>query len=488
MKKLKRIFLIFLWPIILSGCLENPEKGQESTLTVITGKVSNLQVYPNTKEFTLDILDFRGKKTNLKDSIKSDGTFKCEFDLYKTQDINVYPLVGKIIAHPGDSIHIGIDFKDIGNIQFSGDNQKSNTDLNQYLNSNYCVFSFRNRESKKMSLSSYKSFCDSIKTIAEQKRQVFIKEINPSAEISNWTKDDINIKYRESLINFPYFKAYEKKIKYQDLDIPADYFNFLESIETAFSDSIINTNIYQLINAYTGNIAQRTIQDTTLTKEKYFATLMNVLLDKHQESYFKQLLIGNIFYINLNQNDLDFFTDHKTLLDNNVHELSIKTPLNNYYKELKRQMNNPEINSNAILSRMNGTTAKSLIDTICSQNKGKVIYLDFWATWCGPCRAEMPNSKKLKQKLAGKDIEFVYLCLNSNEQQWKLALSQMQLDGKHFFCDKEQSISIRKGFEINGIPHYMLINKKGHIVESGSYLRPANSATIKKIEKLLLEE
>ncbi len=485
MNKIKKFIPVFLISIILGGCIEKSNKNQESTLTVVTGNVSNLQVYPNTKEFTLDILDFRGKKTIFRDSIKSDGSFKFEFDLYATQDINIYPKVGKIIAQPGDSIHLNIDFKDIGNVHFSGDGRKSNTDLYKYLNSNYSVFEFRNRETRKMNPPSYKYFCDSVKTVAEQKRQEFIKETNPSQLIVKWTKDYINTAYQKSLLTFPHYLAYKSKIKYEDLDIPNDYYNFLENIEESLSDSIFNTKVYELINAYTGSFAQRTIKDTTLSKDEYISTLISSLSENHTESFLKQILIGNIFYQSLNRNDLDFFTDNKMLLEKNVHEPSLKIPLNNYYNDLQKQMENIEIHSNAILAKLKGTSVKSVIDEILSKNKGKVIYIDFWATWCGPCKAEMPNSKKLKKKLEGEDIVFVYICLNSEERQWKLNLSQMQLDGTHYFCNKEQSKSIRESFEIKGIPHYMLINKNGHIFEAGSYLRPMRPLTIKKIEKLL---
>lgn len=480
---------IFLLIITLGGCVKKQEKEQKSRLTVIAGNVKNLDVYPNTKEFTVDILDFRGKKTTFKDSIKSDGTFKIEFDLYNTQDLEVNPLVGKIIASPGDSIHLEIDFKDIGNIQFFGDKQKSNTNLYKYLNSNYSVFEFRNRETRKMNFNSYKSFCDSIKTIAEQKRQEFITETNATSAIINWTKDYLNIRYQQSLLDFPFHYAYFRNIKsYQELDVPDNYYSFLDNNETYFSDSMINSNIYELVNIYTGDFAHRTIYDSTLTKENYYSKLMEALIDKLKNSYFKQMIIANIFYQNLNQNDLDFYTANKTILENNVHELSLKIPLNYYYSELQKQIKNPEINSNATLSKLNGTDGKSIIDSIWLQNQGKVIYIDYWATWCGPCKAEMPNSKKLKKKLAGENIEFVYICMDSKEEQWKLALSQLQLDGQHYYTDKKQSGSIRNAFEINGIPHYMLVNKNGHIVESGSYLRPMNPETIKKIETLLHEE
>ncbi len=487
MNRIKTLVPFFFILILLLGFIEKSDKKQSSTLTVIMGYVSNLDVYPDKREFTVNILDYRGKKTIFRDSIKSDGTFKIEFDLYKTQDIYVAPLVREIIAHPGDTIILNIDFKDIGNIQFSGDGEKTNRDLNNYLSSNFAVFSFDNRESREMSLQAYKSYCDSVKSLAFEKQHEFVTDYNPTSEVISWTKDYINIMYQQSLLMFPMIVAYNSNVKYPDLDIPNDYFSFLENIETNFSDSIINTHIYELLNAYSGTISNRTIRDSTLTHDIHLKMLMNEFIDNHTESFFKQMLIGSIFYQKLNHNDLDFFENYTSVLEDEIHESAIKTPLTHYYEELKRQISNTQIHSDEILAKLNDTPGKALMDTILSQNKGKVIYIDFWATWCGPCIAEMPNSKKLKQKLAGQDIEFVYICLDANEKRWKLLLSQMQLDGKHYLCDEEQSKSITRAFEINGIPDYTLINKSGHIVESGSYLRPGSPETIIKIEKLLHE-
>jgi len=484
----KRMIPMILLTVLLGGCMEKVSNEQNVTRTVITGNVKHREVYPNTNEITVNIIDFRSKKTSFSDSIQANGSFAIEFDLYTTQDIEVNPLVGKIIASPGDSIHIEIDFKDIGNIHFSGDRQKSNTDLNYYLNRNYGYFSFNNRKNKSMDLRSYKSFCDSVKTTTEQNRQEFIREINPTSEIIQWTRDYIDINYQRSLIMFPFMYAYKKRINYQDLNIPGGYYSFIDSIEQNFSDSMINTNIYELLDAYTALFAQKMPKDTTISRKQYYPKLLKELIAKHEQGYLKQMLIGNLFYKQLNQNNLEFYADNKILLEKNISETAISIPLNNYYNKLVEQLKNPEINSNATLSRLNGSAGKSLIDSIWAKNQGKVIYIDFWATWCGPCKAEMPNSKKLKQKLAQKNVEFVYLCIDSEEEQWRLTLSQLQLDGQHFLCNKEQSISIRQAFDIHGIPYYMLVNKNGHIVEAGNHLRPMHSETIEKIEKLLHEE
>nr|WP_321358305.1 TlpA disulfide reductase family protein [uncultured Draconibacterium sp.] len=488
MIEIKRIIFFFLFLVILSGCHEKNEIEQGQTLTVVTGKVSNMQVYLNTKEFTVNIIDFRGKKTIYSDSIKSDGTFSIEFDLYKPQDITIDPIVGKIIAHPGDSIHLGIDFADIGNIKFSGDRARSNIDLNKFLNSYYSIINFTNEETRRMEFRTYRSFCDSVKLVADKKQQEFVKEFNPTTEVKAWTTDYMTIRYQQALLYFQMHYAYIRNIKsYTELDLPDDYYSFLENIDTDFSDSIVNASIYELLSYYTSNYAQRTILDTTQSFNESYLTLANKLLNEHNDCFFRQMVIGNLFYQQLNRNDVDFFTDNINLMDKNVHDSSLKIPLENYYADLQKQIENPEINSNATLAKLTGTAGESLIDSIWGANQGKVIYIDFWATWCGPCKAEMPNSKKLQKKLAGEDVAFVYMCIDSDEKQWKLALSQMQLEGQHYFCDRKQSGSIRNAFDIEGIPHYMLVSKHGHIVEYDSS-RPMNPETIEKIEKLLHEE
>jgi thioredoxin-related protein len=95
----------------------------------------------------------------------------------------------------------------------------------------------------------------------------------------------------------------------------------------------------------------------------------------------------------------------------------------------------------------------------------------------------MPNSKKLMKQMAGKEVTFVYLCLDSEEKQWRTCLDKFQLGGEHYFLTKKQSSDLKGIFEINGIPHYLLFDKNGTIVEKGSYLRP--DVVKDKIEGLL---
>jgi len=107
--------------------------------------------------------------------------------------------------------------------------------------------------------------------------------------------------------------------------------------------------------------------------------------------------------------------------------------------------------------------ANSITD-IFSKYKGKVIYVDFWASWCIPCRAEMPNASILKDKLKGKNIIFLYLGYNDKEKAWLKARDQIGIQGEHYLLDDKMIREAEELFVINGIPHYAIIDKDGKII------------------------
>ncbi|TDQ77940.1 TlpA family protein disulfide reductase [Sphingobacterium yanglingense] len=109
-----------------------------------------------------------------------------------------------------------------------------------------------------------------------------------------------------------------------------------------------------------------------------------------------------------------------------------------------------------------------LLNKTLGKYRGKVLYIDFWASWCGPCRAEMPNAKRLKDSLKGKDVAFIYFGYNDNEQTWMQARNQLKIEGEHFLVDKALEKEVTELFEISGIPHYVIIDKDGTIVNKNA--------------------
>ena len=100
-----------------------------------------------------------------------------------------------------------------------------------------------------------------------------------------------------------------------------------------------------------------------------------------------------------------------------------------------------------------------------SDLSGKVLYIDVWATWCGPCVGEIPYfEKKQAQYKNNPNIEFVSISADVNVAGWKKKLAEDNPAWKQFIVDKGTKSVLFEKYSINGIPRFMLIDKEGKII------------------------
>lgn len=130
-----------------------------------------------------------------------------------------------------------------------------------------------------------------------------------------------------------------------------------------------------------------------------------------------------------------------------------------------------------------GIPAKLLWDSIVKQFKGNVLYVDFWETWCGPCREAIKRIVPVKKHLEGKPVKFIYIASHSSPMAtWQNFLPTIR--GEHYRLNDDQYKFLQKRLNIIGMPHVLIVDKTGKIVDP--YYQEINPERIrKKIESYL---
>ena len=108
--------------------------------------------------------------------------------------------------------------------------------------------------------------------------------------------------------------------------------------------------------------------------------------------------------------------------------------------------------------------------------KGKYVYIDLWASWCGPCRKEIPHLQAIEEQMKDGNVVFLSISTDADSGAWKKSMAELNLHG-HQLHDRDNTLC--DALNIKGIPFFLVYDKEGRLHTYGA-MRPSKGVLLKE--------
>lgn len=267
--------------------------------------------------------------------------------------------------------------------------------------------------------------------------------------------------------------------KIQPGDIPLDYYGFWQQFQL-LDDSCISVSYQSALRDYIEYLTskQLNIFNEIPDKEKYYQMefrILDSILAAHPHTREKMKAERILFLIK--------YFDLPQLVQSQIVTYGNEFPGSDYTTLIQKKWS--QKNGNAFtkpIISLKDTSGK-LFNT--NSLRGKVIYIDFWGSWCKPCLEQLPNSEKLQEKFKQQDVAFIFIDFYDTKEKWLKTIQNKKLKGIHLKSEKEDIPFFDKIFGVRqGFPRYALLDKNGLLITTSAPF-PSDEDAVTLINKYL---
>ena len=272
--------------------------------------------------------------------------------------------------------------------------------------------------------------------------------------------EELEILYEWAIIRENYPKYHKVYTKIPEIHLSESYYGYSSNLPLNDPLNLSSTSFLTFANKYVNRIAE--VETNLATRSDQLNAVMETIHKEFSNPMIREYLQFKRLYQFLNINGIK---DVEELIDKFLSE-SIDgkhiSSINSIYQEwLSIEPGNPAPDINCVDSDGNIINLNSL--------KGKVIYIDVWASWCGPCRRELPHFKELVKKYSrNKEVAIIAISIDTERENWVKVLEEKNLKGIQLLDNRGWNSDICRKFFISGIPRYILISKEGDILDANA--------------------
>ncbi len=480
--------LIVALSIVVTGC--NKKESGKAKITIRSATQANAEV----KITLLDALD---QITISESKTDSSGNSSFEIELQKPvfATIRIGKKYAEVYLSPGYDMlleEVGQDYKIP--LRFSGKGAEINNYVS-WVNSNSESIKWANgRGLGQLNHNEFLHRFDSLKTTITNFHIHYVDSVSLTNEAISMLENKNRVKFSEVGQEFKFLRlnnslnekweAQKNGQEYLEANIPKEFENITNEIP--FDASLLTDGYgdYQmLLNFYWQNkINLPASEELLLSKGAWNLRPLktNSLIKKgdYPEAIREFLIAFDLQYwfgaYGITPETDSVFADFKRTYQKSVYTSALDKVYNEW---LAIAPGKPAPELQGYTLEGNKLSIKDL--------KGKVIYLDIWATWCGPCIAEIPASKKLQQEFLNEDVRFVNVSVDRNKSDWEKFLKEDKTwKGIHVIMEPDKIQSLYAAYKLFGVPTYILIDQSGNIVNMKAP-RPSEQSVDEEIRQLL---